>query len=73
MFLPLWQVALFEFQLTGKINMETKMILNTVSDKSVRWNISIFLQSFWVDMERKTLQNGVSDFVQLFEKELFAL
>lgn len=72
MFLPLWQTALFEFNVTGTISAEVKTVLNMVSDKNVRFDISIFLQSFWADIERKKIEDGVSDFVQLFEAELFA-
>lgn len=72
MFLPLWQAALFEFNVTGRISAEVKTVLNMVSDKSVRFDISIFLQSFWADIERKKIEDGILDFVQLFENELFA-
>jgi len=72
MFLPLWQAALFEFDVTNGIGAEVKIVLNMVSDESVRFDISIFLQSFWADIQRKKLEDGVSDFVQLFETELYA-
>ena len=71
MFLPLWQAALFEFDVTGKISKEVKTALNMVSDESVRFDINIFLQSFWADIQRKKLEDGVSDFVRLFDLELY--
>lgn len=71
MFLPLWQAALFEFDVTGKISEDVKTALNMVSDESVSFDINIFLQSFWADIQRKKLEDGVSDFVRLFELELY--
>ena len=46
MFLILWQTALFEFKVTGRISVEVKTVLNMVSDKSVRFDISIFCRVF---------------------------
>ncbi len=72
MFLPLWQAALFEFSVTGRIGEEAKVALNKVSDNEGRVDISIFLQSFWANIESKEIKDGISGFIQLFEKELFA-
>lgn len=40
------------------------------ADESVRADISIFLQSFWADMERKELKKGILDYLKLFKAEL---
>ncbi len=53
MVIPLWIAALFEFYVTGEVETEIKKILLKSVDESVRADISIFLQSFWADMERK--------------------
>lgn len=71
MVIPLWISALFEFFVTGKVEDKTKVILLDSADKRVSTNIFIFLQSFWADMERKYLQDGISEYVQLFKEELF--
>lgn len=73
MYLPLWQVALFEYDVTRMISLETKVVLNRVVEATgeKRPYIFIFLQSFWADIKRKKIEDGISDFVLLFEKELF--
>lgn len=70
MVIPLWAAALFEFSVTGTIGKSVKTTLLQSFDENARADISIFLQSFWADMERKNLKDGVSDFVQQFEVEL---
>lgn len=67
MVIPLWIAALFEFYVTGEVETEIKKILLKSVDESVRADISIFLQSFWADMERKGLKNGVLDYLKLFK------
>ena len=71
MVIPLWTAALFEFYVTGKISDDAKDVLLKSADESVRADISIFLQSFWADMERKELKEGISKYIQLFEKKLY--
>lgn len=71
MVIPLWIAALFEFYVTEKVEPEIKEILLKSTDESVRADISIFLQSFWADMERKELQNGVLDYLKLFKDNLY--
>lgn len=69
--IPLWISTLFEFYVTGKVEEKTKVILLDSANERERANIFIFLQSFWADMERKYLQDGISKYVQLFKEELF--
>lgn len=71
MIIPLWIVALFEFKVTKKIHMEVKNILIKCCNKNTWPSIEIFLQSFWADMVRKNLENGVSDHIKEFKMELF--
>lgn len=71
MVIPLWTAALFEFYVTGTINDKAKTILLKSVDESVRADISIFLQSFWADIERKELKDGISKYIQLFEEKLY--
>lgn len=71
MVIPLWIAALFEFYVTGGVEEEVKKILLKSADESVRADISIFLQSFWADMERKKLTNGILDYLRLFKAELY--
>ena len=71
MVIPLWTAALFEFYVTGKINDETKTALLKSADESVRADISIFLQSFWADIERRKLEDGILEYIQLFEKKIY--
>ena len=71
MVIPLWTAALFEFYVTDKISDDAKDVLLKSADESVRADISIFLQSFWADMERKELKEGISKYIQLFEKKLY--
>ena len=63
--------ALFEFYVTGKISDDAKDVLMKSADESVRADISIFLQSFWADIERKELKDGISKYIQLFEEKLY--
>ena len=69
--LPLWAATLFEFSVTGTVNADAKPVLLEYADASARFDISMFLQSFWVDMKRKELSDGVAEFVQAFERELY--
>lgn len=70
--LPLWIASMFEFSYTGEIDEKVKStLISSVNEKS-RNEISIFLQSFWTDMERKKLTDGIIDFVRKFEAKLFA-
>lgn len=72
MVIPLWIAALFEFNVTGKISEDAKVILMKSVNENVRAHISIFLQSFWADIERKELKDGISKYIQLFEEELYS-
>ncbi len=65
--IPLWAATLFEFSVTGTVNADAKPVLLEYADASAR----MFLQSFWADMERKELSDGVAEFVQAFERELY--
>lgn len=71
MVIPLWTAALFEFYVTGKISDDVKDVLIMSADESVRTDISIFLQSFWADIERKELKEGISKYIQLFEEKMY--
>ena len=71
MAIPLWAGALFEFYVTGKISNDVKNILMKFVDEGSKTDISIFLQSFWADIERKELKDGISKYIQLFEKTLY--
>ena len=71
MVIPLWTAVLFEFYVTGKISDDAKDVLMKSADESVRADISIFLQSFWADIERKELKEGISKYIQLFEEKLY--
>lgn len=71
MVIPLWTATLFEFYVTGKISDDAKCVLMKSADESVRTDISIFLQSFWADIERKELKEGISKYIQLFEEKLY--
>ena len=71
MVIPLWIAALFEFYVTDKISDDAKLILLKSVDESVRADISTFLQSFWADIERKELKDGISKYIQLFEEKLY--
>ena len=55
----------------GEISDDAKLILLKSVDESVRADISIFLQSFWADIERKELKDGISKYIQLFEEKLY--
>lgn len=70
MLIPLWIAALFEFNVTGKVEERIKATLVSSVNENVRANISNFLQSFWVDMERKELNKEMVDYICLFQKEL---
>lgn len=69
--IPLWIAALFEFNITGEIEEKTKAILLDSVDNGGRADLFIFLQSFWADMERRYLKDGISEYVEMFKKELF--
>ena len=71
MVIPLWTAALFEFCVTGKISDDVKDVLMKSADTSIRADISVFLQSFWADIERKELKDGISKYIQLFEEKLY--
>ena len=47
--MPLWAAALFEYDVTGKVNNETKKVLSTSYNEENENQINIFLQSFWFD------------------------
>lgn len=67
----LWAAVLFEFYITGKISDDAKDVLMKSADESVRADVSIFLQSFWADIERKEFKEGISKYIQLFEEKLY--
>lgn len=71
MVIPLWIGALFEFYVTGGVMAEVKATLLMSAEKSKKADISIFLQSFWADIERKKLDNGILDYLRLFEAKLY--
>lgn len=71
--IPLWAATLFEFSVTGTVNADAKLVLLEYADASARFDISMFLQSFWADMKRKELSDGVAEFVQAFERELYTV
>lgn len=71
--IPLWAATLFEFSVTGTVNADAKPVLLEYADASARFDISMFLQSFWADMERRELSDGVAEFVQAFERELYTV
>ncbi len=73
MIIPLWSAALFEFYVTGKISNDVKLILKKSVNESVRVDIIIFLQSFWADIERKNIEDGIGEYIQLFKEQLFDL
>lgn len=66
-YIPLWIAALFEFQITQTINEEVKKTLQKTSEKNLA-DIFIFLQSFWVHMERKNLDDGPLEFINRFRQ-----
>ncbi len=70
MILPLWVVSLFEFYATGAINEDVKATLLKSLNEDTKYEISIFLQSFWVDMERREFDKEMSDYIYLFKQEL---
>ena len=71
MIIPLWIAALFEFYVTGGVTEEIKTTLQMSVDENKKADLKIFLQSFWADMERKKLENGILDYLKLFEAELY--
>lgn len=71
--IPLWAATLFEFSVTGMVNADAKPVLLEYADASARFDISMFLQSFWADMKRRELSDGVAEFVQAFERELYTV
>lgn len=71
MVIPLWIAALFEFYVAEDVEQKTKEILLKSADESVRADIDIFLQSFWADMEKKELKNGILDYLKLFKDNLY--
>lgn len=71
MIIPLWIGALFEFYVTGGVTVEVKATLLMSAEKSKRADLSIFLQSFWADMERKKLDNEILEYLRLFEAKLY--
>lgn len=67
LYLPLWAAALFEYNVTGKVNNETKKVLSTSYNEENENQINIFLQSFWFDdmgMDAKQRSVYVKDFVR---------
>ena len=71
MVIPLWIAALFEFYITDQVNDDVKAVLVNFADERKSINISIFLQSFWADIERKLPKEGVSKYIKSFEEELY--
>lgn len=71
MVIPLWIAALFEFKVTKEIDMEVKTVLIKCCNENTWPSIEIFLQSFWVDMERKNLDSGILGYIRDFKMELF--
>lgn len=71
MFLPLWQSALFEYYIIKDINPKVRDVLRQMVSRNTRHNISIFLQSFWVDIIRKKLDDESMNVVYQFEREIF--
>jgi len=71
MIIPLWIAALFEFDITGKLRNDIKSTLLMSVRKNNKADISIFLQSFWVDIKREELKNGILRYVQSFEANLY--
>ena len=71
MIIPLWSAALFEFYVTGRVDNDVKNTLLISVNEKVRIDISMFLQSFWLDIERKKVECGITDFVQSFENEIY--
>lgn len=71
LFLPLWAVALFEYDVTGKINKECKKVLKTMYKEDNGAQINIFLQSFWFDDMRMESKRESSAYIKKFEKEIY--
>lgn len=71
MIIPLWSAALFEFYVTGRVDNDVKNTLLISVNEKVRIDISMFLQSFWLDIERKKVECGITDLVQSFENEIY--
>lgn len=70
MAVPLWACALFEYWVVGDVNENVKRILLKGVNQNVRADISIFLQSFWADMQKIESMESidtVSDYIQKFE------
>ena len=70
--IPLWAAALFEFSVTGRISDNVKDVLMKAVREDTRADIGIFLQSFWADVERKELKDGVANYIQLFKDKVYA-
>lgn len=71
LFLPVWQAALFEFSCTKTISKQAKEVLKTVTNEKNSVEIKLFLQNFWLDMERKGKDSAWA-FVESFEAQLAA-
>lgn len=71
MVIPLWIAVLFEYYVTGEISNVAKDVLMKSVNKNTRADISIFLQSFWADIERKELKEGIAKYIQLFEEKMY--
>jgi len=63
--------VLFEYYVTGEISNVAKDVLMESVNKNTRADISIFLQSFWADIERKELKEGIAKYIQLFEEKMY--
>lgn len=70
LYLPLWGAALFEYDVTGKVNKETKKVLQTVYKEENKAGINDFMQSFWFyDMGMRAKQESFA-YMKKFEKEM---
>ena len=72
MVLPLWIAALFEFNVTNQISEDVKLVLQQFVNEGTKIKISIFLQSFWAEQQGEELKNHVTEYISLFQKELYA-
>lgn len=68
--IPLWSVALFEFDVTHKINKDVKLMLAKSLKDDKKNDIIIFIQSLWADVNRKKLEDGVLEFIEAFKEEV---
>lgn len=67
-FIPLWIVALFEYEVTRDIASSVKEQIGRTICKENREKIHMFILSFWCDMKRKKPNEGITEFIGGFEK-----